>query len=86
MGAHKAATNGNAASGNNTIKKRPLQVHTRTKLWCYASPKHQANDSGNSPNSAIRTLAPHPTYAAGSAAHRHWQQAWQAACKPWNIP
>lgn len=50
VGAQKAATNGSTASGNNTIKRRPLRVHLRTKLWCYASPKHQANDSGNAPN------------------------------------
>lgn len=54
-----------------TPAKRPLQAHTRTKLWCYASPKQQANDSGNSPNPDITPWAPHPTYAAGSAALRH---------------
>lgn len=64
-----------------TTKRRPLQVHPRTKLWCYASPKQQANDSGNRPNPDITPwrLIPHmpqpaPPSDTGQAVYKPWME------------
>lgn len=78
VGAHKAATNGSAASGNNTSKNAPSNPHTNQALG-YASPKQQANDSGNSLNPDITPwrLIPRMPQAAPPS------DTGQAVSKPW---